>query len=90
MTKLHEPTAGHGGGHGGSKGASRGPPKLRLYTPVLQRLWADGRVEEARRVWEEMMARGAMPNEDHVVSMVRPVPVGLGLVSMDGHTRRLG
>ena len=48
-----------------------GPPKLRLYTPVLQRLWAEGQVEEARRVWEAMVAKGALPNEDHIVSMVR-------------------
>lgn len=51
-------------GHGG-------PPKLRLYTPVLQRLWAEKRIEEARAVWEEMVGKGAVPNEEHVISMVR-------------------
>ncbi len=55
-----------------ASGKGRGPPKLRLYTPVLQRLWGEGQAEAARRVWEEMEARGAVPNEEHVVSMVRP------------------
>ena len=79
-------TAGHEASSSNSKSKSKskneGPPKLRLYTPVLQRLWATGEVEEARRVWEEMVARGAMPNEDHIVAMVRwrcPLGFGMGL-----------
>ena len=52
-------------------GKDKGPPKLRMYTPVLTRLWKEGKVAAAKDVWEGMMEKGALPNEEHVVSMVR-------------------
>ena len=41
-----------------------------MYSPILTRLWKAGNVTAAKGVWESMMERGAVPNEEHVVSMV--------------------
>jgi hypothetical protein len=46
------------------------PPRLRNYSPVLQRLWRDGDDAAASRMWQELVGAGVAVTEEVIIGML--------------------
>ena len=55
------------------RGGSDWTPKLRTYAPVLTCLFSSGRVDDALRVWREMVSRSVRPSGELIVAAVAAI-----------------